>query len=106
MAAPRISIDEVEIDRSGRILVRPRIASSEQYEYIYRAASGVRWMSEARVLAPYETKDGSPAWWFRQIVVAVRDEYRQVLVLQPDTRWINVSIEDRSEIEATSNNAV
>jgi hypothetical protein len=95
----RISIEEVEIDASTGILIRPKIAASEDYEQIYRTASGVRWNREARALVPYQVKGMSASWWFNQIVAAVRSEYGQCLELRPETRWKNVSEEQRREIE-------
>ncbi len=96
----RIPIDEVAIDSMGRLLVRPRIAANEDFEFIYRTASGVRWQSESRCLAPYELKDKAPPWWFRQIVDAVRSEYRQLLKLHPDTIWTNVPADTRRDIQS------
>ena len=98
----RVAIDEVEIDGSARLLVRPKLAPSEHYEYIYRTASGVRWSRDARALVPYEIKGMSPAWWFSQIVAAVESEYGQLLELKVETKWTNVSESDRLEIEAAS----
>ena len=98
---PRMAIEEVEIDAaSARILVRPVVAPSEHYEYIYRTGTGVRWVPEQRALAPYEVGGMSPAWWFGQIVAAVRSEYGQRLELRPETRWTSVPEETRREIEA------
>ena len=96
----RTPIDEVAIDAAGAVAIRPRIAADETFEHIYRAAMGVRWHSDTRSLVPYETKGETPAWWFRQIVAAVSSEYGQLLELQPDTKWTNVSSDVRRAIEA------
>jgi hypothetical protein len=99
-ALVRIPIDEVAIDSTGRLLVRPRIAATEDFGQIYRTASGVRWESASRSLVPYEAMDKAPPWWFRQIVDAVQSEYRQLLELQPDTIWTNVPAETRRDIQS------
>ena len=99
-SATRIIIDEVEIDESVGILVRPQIAPAKDYEHIYRTASGVRWQRERRALVPYQVKGMSHAWWFSQIVAAVQSEYGQLLELGPNTRWTNVPERTQREIEA------
>ncbi len=94
-----VAIDEVEVDPVIGVLVRPRIAAAEHYEYIYRAASGVRWQHQKRALIAYELSDLSPVQWFHQIVASVQSEYGQVLELRPDTRWTNVSESERRQME-------
>jgi hypothetical protein len=97
---PRVPIQEVAIDAGGSIEVMPRIAPAEDFEQIYRAAMGVRWQPTRRALVPHETQGASPEWWFRQIVSAVQSEYGQLLVLQPDTKWTNVSPDTRRAIQS------
>jgi hypothetical protein len=95
-----VPIEEVAIDAGGTIAVTPRIPSHEHFEHIYRAAMGVRWQPTLRALVPYETKDATPDWWFRQIVSAVRSEYGQILELRPETKWTNVSLELKRAIQS------
>jgi hypothetical protein len=97
----RVPIAEVAIDSSGAIAITPRIAPTEDFEQIYRAAMGVRWQPNLRALVPYETQGATPEWWFRQIVSAVHSEYGQVLELQPDTKWTNVSPEIKRAIQSS-----
>ena len=98
-ASVRIPIDEVAIDSTGRILIRPRIAATDDFEHIYRTASGVRWEAASRSLVPYEVMDKAPPWWFRQIIDAVQSEYGQLLELRPETIWTNVPAETRRDIQ-------
>ena len=100
-----VPIEEIEINTIVGILVRPRIPLAENYEHIYRTASGVRWHPQSRALVAYDVDGMPPEWWFRQIVAAVAGEYGQVLELRPDTRWKNVSELERKAIESAHEKA-
>ena len=95
-----IVVDEVKMDAAVGIVVRPRIAPGEGYEFIYRMASGVRWNPERRAFVVFEPKEMSAAWWFRQIVTAVQSEYGHRLELRQETRWTDIPQEVRLEMES------
>jgi len=94
-----IAIAEVELSREGELRVHPNIPEPQCYEFIWRAAMGVRWSNECRALVPYEVGEKSPTWWFFQIRDAVACEYGQTLELAGGTKWTNVPPAVRSEIE-------
>src|ERR1700722_1539719 len=86
-----VQIDSVEVDSAQRLLVRPRLSPGEDFAFIYRTPTGVRWDSVARALAPVAGSAPAHQDWFKRIVDAVRDEYGCALVAASETQWINVS---------------
>jgi len=93
-----VEIEEVLLDAEGRILTRPS-TSVTGASMVYRAAMGIRWLSEAQAFGPEKAGGMSPAQWFAQTVGAVRSELGHELRLTPQTKWTNVSDDLRSEIE-------
>jgi hypothetical protein len=68
-------IEEIGLDARGHLFVRPLAASANEFAYVWRDASGIRWDSELRRLHAAE-----PARWeaidlYKQIVAAVHREY-------------------------------
>jgi len=82
--------------------VKPGVAENEDFEYIYRTATGVRWLRSERCLAPYEVGDLTHGAWFREIIAAAANEYGVRLEITPDTVWREVPAEVRAEIESQS----
>ena len=87
------AIAQVEIDFSGRLLIRPRAESDSVYEYIYREANGLRWDREKHALCAYE-----PARWgyeelLRHIAATLRDCMDEELRITEQTAWVGVSLE-------------
>jgi Integron Cassette Protein Hfx_Cass5 len=93
------AVTEVKIDESGRLVVVPRLASGEDFAFVYRAAMGVSWEQAQRGLVSSVPEGQSYLDWFHQIVAAVADEYGAHLVVTEVTRW-NVSDQLRRDIEA------
>jgi hypothetical protein len=96
----QIPIAQVEVAASGLLHVKPSVPDSEDFEHIYRTATGVRWLRDLRVLAPAKVVELSLAQWFAEIVTAVASEYGVRLTLTPETEWENIPERLRSEIEA------
>jgi hypothetical protein len=92
-------IVEVQIDESGKLLVRPQNA----YPYIYRAAMEVGWDPDNCSLFSPKPREWSYLRWFQQIIAAVLDEHRVRLLVTPQTTWTNVPDGLRAEIEAERN---
>jgi hypothetical protein len=90
-------VREVAIDQSSHLLVWPTKA---EFRQVYRAAMGVQWDEERRCLSAPPPDEWSYSDWYRQIVAAVADEYRQHLIVGPETIWTNISAELRRTIEA------
>jgi hypothetical protein len=98
-----VAIELVQIDAFGTLQIYPAIASIENYEYIYRTASAVRWLPKERALTTVGLHGWPQARCFRHILSAVRSEYGHALKLGHDTKWVNVSSTDRSAIEVAAN---
>lgn len=90
-------IKQIWLDTTGSICVKP---NSKKFEYIYRSAMGIDWNSNEGFLFPRLLGSWSPVDWFRQILAAVRNEYRCELLLTLDTEWINIDQAIREAIES------
>jgi hypothetical protein len=93
-------IEEIGLDAQGHLFIRPAGASSEEFSYIYRDASGIRWNTTLRTLQAYEPERWEATALYRQMIAAVRREYGVLLVIKPSTRWSGVSDELRAAIQA------
>ena len=96
----RVAISAVEIDESNRILVYPENPAPDQYKYIWRDASEVRWDSTNRCLVSGEPRKLSHAEWFDIVVAAIKREYGNELYVTPHTNWTNVPNDARDAILA------
>jgi hypothetical protein len=101
-----VAIESVEIDEAHGLIVRPHISPHEDFEFIFRTATGVRWNSTMRALTPVSGSTPSHAIWFGRIVDAMRDEYACTLALTSTTGWKNVPPELREVLEGVSSGGV
>ncbi len=90
-------VEEVGLDAAGHLFVKPQ--ASDDFTYIWRDASGIRWNETTRTLVAYEPKRWEPITLFQQIVAAVKNEYGRVLALNSKTKWTNVTPEFRAQLE-------
>jgi len=95
-------IEHVEIDSSGRLIVRPALPPDQDFAFIYRAAMEVSWNPEERSLVAPPPREWSHFDWFRHLVSAVAQEYGERLVLSAATTWSGVSPELRDRIQQWS----
>lgn len=102
--ADQIEIVEVAVDAAGRLCVQPSLPTGADFAHIYRAAMEVSWDLGSKRLVASVSRQWTQADWFKQIVRAMQSEYEARLCISPTTRWANVSLEDRREIEAWSTN--
>ena len=87
------NIVEVEIDKAGLLRVRPKFAT---FPYIYREAMEVSWHQQDKALCSPNPRDWAYLRWFEQILAAASEQgYR--LLLTPDTKWVNVATEIRTD---------
>jgi hypothetical protein len=93
------AIREILVDDQGHLLVRPTIPEVD-YDLIYRAAAGIRWEAKLQAFVAYEPDRWEHAMLFQQIVMAVRNEYGDCLLVSNETRWTNVPDEIRKTISA------
>ena len=95
-----IEILLVSIDEAGRLRVRPDLPPSDDFEFIWRTASGIRWDSAQRDLYSPASHDLSTLGWFQGIAAATRDEYGTSLMVTSRTAWANVPMDVRTDIES------
>ena len=86
-------IAAIEIDHSGRLLVRPETHDFALYEYVYREANGLRWDGASQAFYAYE-----PARWdherlIRHIAATVRVAFGEQLCITAHTAWVGVAPE-------------
>ena len=86
----RIEIVEVSLNSGGKLFVVPKLPAESDYRFIYRTATGVRWLPAERALTPADMGTSSPQFWFNKIVHAVQDEYGVQLVVTDATKWTNI----------------
>ena len=94
-----VAIEVLEIDSEQRLFVRPHLSPGENFEFIYRSATGVRWDSVQRALTPVSGSLPAHGDWLRRIVDAARVEYWCALVATASTRWVNILPDLRRELE-------
>jgi hypothetical protein len=95
-----IPIAQIEVADSGLLSVAPAVPDAEQFEHIYRTATGVRWLPGSRSFSPARMAELSHAQWFAEIVDAAANEYGVRLEITPHTKWQNVPAEIRAQIES------
>ena len=93
-----ISVDAL----TGELSVVPDLPGGEDYEYIWRDASGIRWDASRQALVAYEPSRWPPDALFRQIRAAVVGEYGQRLMVSADTLWAVSEPSVRERLEAVA----
>ncbi|MFN3536598.1 MAG: hypothetical protein ACK4Y4_04045 [Brevundimonas sp.] len=96
-AAREIDIEQVEIDRQGRLCITP---ASGDFEMVYREAMEVYWNREGRFLFSPTPREMTYPEWFRQIGLAVEYQYGIRLRATGRTRWVGVSEPLRADVSA------
>lgn len=89
------NIKELGIDDKERLYIKPQ---RNNFEFIYRDASGVNWNEWEKFLYAPQPEEWSYHYWYRQILMAVKNEYGCELVLTDETIWTNVSEELKQQI--------
>jgi hypothetical protein len=95
-----VPIASIEIDGGGRLLVRPSATSGDDFEFVYRTATGVRWRGADGSFYPVEVGSLSTATWFMEIVAAAKGEFGVNLQITQDTTWVSVPVGVQQEIES------
>ena len=94
-----VPIEEITIDLRGHLLIRPKLAPSEDLSFIWRDATGIRWNEEHRCLCAAEPDRWTHGPLYRQILAAALGEYGICLALTGSTVWTNVAADVRQAIE-------
>ena len=89
------NIMEIGIDNKERIYIKPE---TEHFEFIYRAAAEVGWDDKEHFLYSPKPKEWTYFDWYRQIIMATKDEYGCQLVLTYKTQWTNIPNELKDQI--------
>ena len=96
----RVAISAIEIDGNNRILVYPENSSPDEYEFVWRDASEVRWDSANRCLVSGTPRKLSHTEWFNIVIAAIRREYGTELYVTARTEWTTVPDNTRNAILA------
>ena len=80
-------ITEIGIDKKERLYIAP---STREFEFIYRAAMEINWNTENKTLYAPKPREWSYEQWYGQIISAAKDEYKVVLTLSTNTKWVNI----------------
>ena len=95
-----IPIKAIQIDATGYLRVYPDLPPAEDFDFIWRSATGVRWNATGRFLTSVDQDRSRHAEWFRRVLDAVRSEYGCELTTSLETQWSDVSDDVRSAIRA------
>ena len=90
-----VSIAQIQIGPTGALGVTPE---SENFSYIWRDATGVRWDNRAKSLFTIYN-DISPIEGFKLILSSAKNEYGVSLSVVDTPIFINVPVEIRAQIE-------
>lgn len=90
------TIAEIEIDESGRLLVKPK---AKTFPLIYREAMEVHWESNGSFLFSPPPRKQNYLWWFLQIISAAEQQSCK-LHISTETTWKNIPSELKNEITA------
>jgi hypothetical protein len=77
------------------VIVKPQ---TQEFEFIYRDASGVNWDTKGRFLFSPKPTKMNYFDWFRQIILATKGEYGCELKVTSDTNWTNIPDELKNQI--------
>jgi hypothetical protein len=86
---------EIGIDEKERLFIK---SQTEQFEFIYRDASGVNWDDKERVLYSPKPSELTYLDWFKQIILATKGEYGCELKVTSETKWTNIPEELKIKI--------
>jgi Integron Cassette Protein Hfx_Cass5 len=91
-------ISNVAISDSGELLLKLESVGNADYQYVYRAGSGVSWDSELNCFKSSLRKDWAYSKWFLHILNAVQSELGFKLMLAKHATWSNVSEQVKVEL--------
>jgi len=103
-----IFVREIAVDQSGRLLVKPE-SPSASFQYIYRAANGLRWDDDSNAFVAAEPQRWNATELLAHLEQTLRDELGASLRLTSETSWVNLSSEQQTELRGVltgSSNAV
>jgi hypothetical protein len=92
-----LSIKEIALDATGRLMVRPAYADSS-FQFIYRAGNGLRWQPGSGSFVAAEPLRWNATELLPHILSTVRDELGVKLHLTAQTQWVNVPAELELEL--------
>jgi Integron Cassette Protein Hfx_Cass5 len=91
-------ISNVAISDSGELLLKLERVGNADYQYVYRAGSGVSWDSELNCFKSNLRKEWPYSKWLLHILNAVQSELGIKLTLAKYSTWNNVSEEVKVEL--------
>lgn len=87
-----IPIAAIEIEPSGRLLVRP-VNRNSFYEYIYREANGLRWDRDLAAFHAHEPSRWDHVELFVHLAAVIRSEFDEQFCVVEETTWVAVAPE-------------
>ena len=91
-------ISNVAISDSGELLLKLESLGNADYQYVYRAGSGVSWDSELNCFKSNLRKEWAYSKCYLHILDAVQSELGIKLMLEKHATWNNVSEEVKAEL--------
>src|SRR5690242_19938063 len=85
-----VPVAKISLDASGHPVVKPALPSTEDFEFIWRAARSTRWNPELRSLFIVGDSKLSLPDSMRCILDSTSSEYGCKLVLTDDTDWTDI----------------
>jgi len=98
-------IEEIGLDDQGHLFVRPSGASADEFAYVYRDGSGIRWNSHFRALHAADPARWAVTALYKQFIAAAHREYGVQLQRSPTTVWSGIPDDVRTAIEAEQTDA-
>jgi hypothetical protein len=92
-------INRVEVLDTGELLLGLEGQGHPMYQSVYREAAGVYWDQDRLGFKSTPMKERSCPQWFKQIVGVVRSGLGVELILGANVSWINVSEQQKAEIQ-------
>jgi len=92
-----VIIEKIRLDNNQIIHAKP---INRSYDMIYRSAMGVHWDEKERCLFHTDPKEWSVLRWYKQIVLAVKNEYGDTLDVCPSTIFEDIDFDTKESIKS------
>jgi hypothetical protein len=92
-------INRIEVLDTGELLLGIKGQGNPSYQYVYREAAGVYWDENRKGFISTPMKEWSCSKWLGHIVKTALAVVRVGLRLGSSVSWINISDEQKAEIQ-------
>lgn len=94
-----IEITNVKILPTNELSVTPVSDSNDNFQFIYRAATGVTWNDDEQCFMSPAPKEWSYFDWYKNIIATVFSEMGINLIITPQTKWEDIPAGLQREIK-------